>query len=339
MRGLRRERPGEGDVLEAGARDVAEVVGEALVLQHVGDARDATALRGMMDALERRAHRLTVVAAQAIGEDNRVLGLLLERDDGPDDERVGLALVPGEEVVDARDPLVSQGIRVIEDAVEVAIERGAVGRLGEACALLGGLEREVALAGLGIAREVAERIAHHHGVVAVAHVEEDGQPGGEVDDVDRVVGEVVLVALHPRGDVLEVDGGGQRIGAGRAVEGDADGRGDPPALHRGEVLARVALHEGGRDQAHVDAASGSARGIGERSDVVGERDLGQRPVRGVELHDRPVAVRRPAQPVGRGVDPAGRAQRQDAGRGDEERGAVGREVHGMPAFRRGDRGD
>jgi len=56
-----------------------------------------------------------------------VLGLLLERQEWPHDERVGLSLVPGEEVVETGDlPGRAEGVRVVEDAVEVGVEIGPV---------------------------------------------------------------------------------------------------------------------------------------------------------------------------------------------------------------------
>ena len=191
---------------------------------------------------------------------------------------------------------------MIEDAVEVTIELGAVRALREAGALLDGLEDQVRLARLRIVRAIAKRIAEDHGVVAAPDVDEDGDAGREVDDVERIVRRVVLVAFHSIGDRVDVDRGLAWIGAGGALERDGDGGGDTPAFHRREVLPGAPLHVGRRDQAHVHADARAARRIGERRDVVRERHLGQRAARGVELHLRAGSGRRAPETVGCGVD-------------------------------------
>ena len=89
----------------------------------------------MVDVRERRSDRLPVRSLQAIGEDDGVLRLFLHRQERAHDERVGLALVPGEEIVDAVDLPRQEGaerVRVIDDPVEVEVEAGGVGGLRDA---------------------------------------------------------------------------------------------------------------------------------------------------------------------------------------------------------------
>ena len=135
--GLRRERPHERDVIEARAGDVAVVRAPRRVGQDRLHAFGARALLRVVHGCEGRLHRLPVVALQAIGEHDGVLALLLERHDRTEDERVALALVPGDDVLDAR---VLAGrpehVGMIDDAVEVGVEVGAIGAARKPGALL-----------------------------------------------------------------------------------------------------------------------------------------------------------------------------------------------------------
>ena len=100
----------------------------------------ARALRRVVHLRERRAHGLPVRTAQAIGHDDRVLGLLLEREQGAQDEGVGLPLVPGHQVVDPRlrprRGERAERVRVVEDAVEVGVEARPIVALREPHPLL-----------------------------------------------------------------------------------------------------------------------------------------------------------------------------------------------------------
>ena len=143
----------------------------------------------------------------------------------------------------------------------------------------------------------------------------DGEARGEVDDVEGIVGRVVVAG--PSCDLFEVDRG--RIRA-LVRERDGDGRERAPALERVEALARDALEARRRDQADVDPPARAARRIGERRDVVRLRDLRERPARRVE-DDLRAAARRGvrASAVGRRVDAAAGGDGSGEGADDGER--------------------
>jgi len=232
VRWLGGERPHERDVIEPGAGDVTVVRGPRPIAEDGANALRAGALLGVVDGRERRAHRLAVLALQAIGEHDGVFVLLLERHDGPHDERVALALVPGDDVLDPRvPPARAEHVRVIDDAVEVGVEIGAVRPAGEAEALLHGLEHHGVLLGARIVRPVLRAIDEREWEVALAHVEDRRHARGEVDDVERIVAGVVVDGGAVR-DVLEVE-------LAREPDGDRGER--APALERGEAFPGDAL--------------------------------------------------------------------------------------------------
>ena len=115
-----------------------------------------------------------------------------------------------------------QRVRVVEDAIEVDVEAsGVVLRLKKPRPLLDRLEHDVLFRDLRVVRKVEVEVARREREVPVAHVEHDRDAGGEVDDVDGVVREVVPVVLHSRADVVEIEERpGKEVGAGLAVERD-----------------------------------------------------------------------------------------------------------------------
>src|ERR1700744_2932062 len=135
---LGRERPREGDVVEARAGDIVVIRRKTIVRQPITKSRDAVLLRRMIDVRKWGDDDLAVRAAQTIGEDDGILRHLRERHDRSHEERVALALVP---IVE---------IRMIENAVEVAIELRAVKQLRQPRALFLRLEDEIRLARLGV---------------------------------------------------------------------------------------------------------------------------------------------------------------------------------------------
>jgi len=149
-----------------------------------------------------------------------------------------------------------------------------------------------------------------------SEIERHGDAGLEVDQVHRVVGEVVVVAAVPSADVRQIERCVRRGPIPLEIEGDAERHERAPALELIEPLARVPLDVGRRDQAGVDPEARAARRIAPRRGVVRQRNVGQRRVREVEAHLRSGPGRRAAE-VERSALVAGSGE--GGGRGQSQR--------------------
>ncbi len=119
----------------------------------------------------------------------------------------------------------------------------------------------------------------------------DGDAGPQVDQVDRVVGEVVVVALVAPLEVGEVERGALVVLVLRVAPVDIEARPEiganvpQPSICEKRSRACRSM-AGGRDEARVEAEAGAARRVGPGRGVVGQRDVGERLVREVEAHRR-----------------------------------------------------
>jgi hypothetical protein len=91
-------------------------------------------------------------------------------------------------------------VRAVERAVEVGVVVGEEGlrRDGALARLVDGVEEQVALGDARVVRPVFVELLQRVVVVARAEIERDRDARREVDEVDGVVGEVVVVALVAR---------------------------------------------------------------------------------------------------------------------------------------------
>ena len=345
-RGLGGEAPQERHAIQARPGEVTEVGGDGGVVHDLTHARRARALGGVVDELERRLDRVAEPVDHPVGDHHRVPGHLVERQERPHQQRIGLALVPGEQpvgdaavaaaalreagggVVVARARGVAdrvgagagggvEEVRPIEHPVEIGVVLGRVGADGAAVGLVDGLEQQVAFGHPGVVGPVAVEALQRVVEVARPHVQGRRHAGVEVDEVHAVVGEVVVVALVPRAEGGQVERGSVVPVVGAAlgeIERHRDGREGAPALHLVEAGARLLLELGGRDEAGVDPQAGARGGVGPGRRVVGEGDLGQGLVSEIEPHRRARAGPGTPEPLRRPID-----ARHQAGTGQHQR--------------------
>jgi hypothetical protein len=156
-----------------------------------------------------RAHRPAAETPQPLGEHHRVGGPLAQRHHRLQDQGVGLRLVEGHQAVfgilprrpdvgSVQHPVVVAVLPVIQHPVAVLI-------------LIGGVEQEVAGVPAGIGGVVAVRDLQGQRVVLPPDVEKHGlavagASGIDVDQIDRVVFEVQVVAVAGQ-EILYVQGG------------------------------------------------------------------------------------------------------------------------------------
>jgi acetyl-CoA carboxylase biotin carboxyl carrier protein len=148
----------------------------------------------------------------------------------------------------------------VEPPVEVGVLAGVEATVAVAV-LVEGLQEQVALTAAGVVGVVAVAVLRRVDEVAVAHIERHGDARAEVDQVDRVVAQVVVVAAHPAGEVGEVE---------VVVEGDGERLEGSPAVEAVEALAELRLEGGRSHEARVERSPvGEVLGR-EGRDVVGE---------------------------------------------------------------------
>jgi hypothetical protein len=356
---LGREHPCERHAGDPGPGEIAEVVGHARVVDDLGYPLGVRSLRGVEDLREGRLHGAALRVDQAVGEDDGVASLLLEGDQRPDDQRVRLSLVEGEQLIgDATIARASrlravvglvvgvgavvacvnvraservQQVRNVEHAVEVTVLLGCEERrrARPTRRLITGLEHEVALRRAGIVRPVPVESFQRELEVAVADVERHRHPRAQVHQVDRVVGEVVVVAAVTGDHVREVERRALWRALSPEIERHRDRREGAPTLQTVEPFARVALDRRRGHVARVDTKPCSARGIGPGRRVVGQRDVRQRLVREIEPNGRPRTCWR-ATEIERRLAVASNEEEEDEARPAEEGS------HGRSVVRRGD---
>src|SRR5207253_10433026 len=125
----------------------------------------------------------------------------------------------------------------------------------------------------------------HVGEAARAEVQRDGAAGGDLDEVDAVVGRVGVVLPPEQVGEVEI-----------VVEGDGDRSVGAESVQLVEQGAGVALDLRGRHKAGVDAQAGGARRVWPGGQIVGEGNLRQRPARQIEHDLRPARLHGGGEP-------------------------------------------
>ena len=295
------EAPGEGHVVE---RELQ--LGQAAL-----ERSERAGLHQVVHRGERRPHRLAIRALEILGEHHRVGGLLAQRNHRLGDEGIGLPLVEGNHAVIGG----AAGIGVVEHAVHVGVlagvEHAIVVRV-----LLGLFKRQLPQARVRLVGVVV-RVVEQERRVALSEVErhrlaEVGRSRRDVHHQDGIVARIEAIKPVALDDVLGVE---------RRIKRQGDRRERAPPVELVEAAAHLLLPDGGRDDAGVEAQVGRRGRVAAGGDVVGERDLGERPAGEVEVHLGARAWERGAQAFGHRLAAGGE---EGAGGGAEVRGACER---------------
>jgi len=241
----------------------------------------------MCDGGEGRPHGIAVEPTEPVGEHHGVARSLFKGNEGANDEGAGVGFPVGGEVV-----VGVASWREDRRAVEHAVEVGVFPRVHHPVLVhvfVDGFEHQVRLTTARVIGVVSISVAGGVLKRPVSHVEGHGDPCAKIDEIHRVVGEVMVVTTHPSGELRQIK---------VLLEGDRDGLVGAPAVEFVEALTLPCLEEGRGHQRGVDAQARGRRGVGEGRHVVGKRDLRQGPVPEIPAHPR--STRRPPHPRCRG---------------------------------------